>query len=66
MSVPLHMKCTAKNIVSAKMRTYVIFNDLIQVHCCVTMINWQGIEITAEEGPRTETFCTPFEVNAVL
>ena len=31
-------------------------------------LNWQGIEliavmITAEEGPRTETFC---EVNAVL
>ena len=24
------------------------FFDLIQVHCCVTMMNWQGIELIAQ------------------
>ena len=23
-------------------------DDLIQVHCCVTMMNWQGIELIAQ------------------
>ena len=22
--------------------------DLVQVHCCVTMMNWQGIELIAQ------------------